>query len=563
MIRIIQATIRRSLLTGLMLLLATLPFGRGPSAHGSDGDHVDSSKSGALLTSQAKPRFEAQTSTFELVGKLEAGELSLFIDRFATNEPILGARVEIESEGSQAKASFHADMGDYAIDDAAMIQKLSTPGEHPIVIAIFADKESDLLNATLRVEAIQTEHHDERHLDWRILAAAGTFVLLALAMYRLRKSKAHRPMIFFLFTVLVSSGAGLFNQPVAAHGSDDEHADGPSLQPQGGLARMPDGSVNIPKPAQRRMALRTQIVQETEAAATIQLPARVVVDPNASGQVQPVHGGRIEPGPRGLPVAGQAVQRGEVLALVHHHAEPFAMAAQQAQRAELQAARELAQQRLRRLESLQGTVPRKDIDTARIEAQSLAEREARIAASLEAHESLRAPVSGVIARADLKAGQIVQAREVLFEIVDPSRFMVEATTPDVSLGQSIDSATLASIEGVRLQLVGAARALRDGVLPINFRVSAAPKSQALAVGQPLTVIASLKTRRKGMVLPASAVVRSPANEPVVWIKQSAERFRPIPVEIQALDAKTILVVRGLAPDQRVVVQGAGLVAQIR
>ena len=370
-------------------------------------------------------------------------------------------------------------------------------------------------------------------------------------------------MIFFLFTVLVSSGAGLFNQPVAAHGSDDEHADGPSLRPQGGLARMPDGSVNIPKPAQRRMALRTQIVQETEAAATIQLPARVVVDPNASGQVQPVHGGRIEPGPRGLPVAGQAVQRGEVLALVHHHAEPFAMAAQQAQRAELQAARELAQQRLQRLESLQGTVPRKDIDTARIEAQSLAEREARIAASLEAHESLRAPVSGVIARADLKAGQIVQAREVLFEIVDPSRFMVEATTPDVSLGQSIDSATLASIEGVRLQLVGAARALRDGVLPINFRVSAAPKSQALAVGQPLTVIASLKTRRKGIVLPASAVVRSPANEPVVWIKQSAERFRPIPVEIQALDAKTILVVRGLAPDQRVLVQGAGLVAQIR
>lgn len=348
-----------------------------------------------------------------------------------------------------------------------------------------------------------------------------------------------------------------------AHGPNGEHLDQASSPTTGGLARLPDGSVNVPKLAQRRMELRTQLAPESEAAATIQLPGRVVADPNASGQVQATHGGRIEPGPRGLPMAGQAVQQGEVLVWVRHHADPFALAAQQSQRAELKAARELAEQRLRRLEMLEGTVPRKDIDAARIDVQSLTVREQRIAASLDVREPLRAPVSGVIARADVKAGQIVDTREVLIEVIDPARLMVEASTPDVSLGSRLGGAHLAGLEGVKLQLVGAARSLRDGMLPLTFRASVAAGAAPLAVGQPVTVVAALKERRKGIVLPASAVVRSPANEPIVWIKTGAERFMPQSVQVQPLDAVTVLVTQGLAADNRVLVQGAALVAQIR
>ena len=348
-----------------------------------------------------------------------------------------------------------------------------------------------------------------------------------------------------------------------AHGPNGEHLDQVDAPSSSALARLPDGSVNVSKLAQRRMGLRTQLAPEAEAASSVQLPGRVVADPNASGQIQAIHGGRIEPGPRGLPVAGQSVRQGEVLAWLRHHAEPFALAAQQSQRVELRAARELAEQRLRRLESLEGTVPRKDIDAARVEAQSLAEREQRIAASLDAREPLRAPISGVIARADLKVGQIVEARDVLIEVVDPARLMVEASTPDVTLGSRLGGASLAGIEGVRLQLVGAARALRDGVLPLNFRVSVASGAAPLALGQSVNLIATLKERRKGIVLPASAVVRSPANEPVVWIKTGAERFLPQPVQVQPLDATTVLVTQGLAPDNRVLVKGAALVAQIR
>jgi hypothetical protein len=97
---------------------------------------------------------------------------------------------------------------------------------------------------------------------------------------------------------------------------------------------------------------------------------------------------------------------------------------------------------------------------------------------------------------------------------------------------------------------------------LNFRARAAADA-ALPVGQPVTVVAQLRERLRGIVLSAAAVVRNPANEPVVWIKVGAERFVPQPVELRALDADTVVVTRGLSADNRVVVQGSALVNQIR
>lgn len=351
-----------------------------------------------------------------------------------------------------------------------------------------------------------------------------------------------------------------------AHGPNGEHLDAPGAAVNAsGLARLPDGSVNLPKIAQRRMAIRTVLAPQSEAAATVDLPGRVVMDPNASGRVQAVHGGRIEPGPKGLPVAGQAVKGGDVLAYVRHHAEPYALGTQQAQLAELRAQRQLAEQRVQRLEGLEGTVPRKDIDAARTEAKSLAERERSIGASLSSREELAAPVSGVIARADLVVGQVVEPRDVLFEVVDPARMLVEAATADASLGARVAGASLQGLPDVSLRLLGASRAMRDGVLPITFAVSASRPGTVLplAIGQPVTVVVQSKERIQGIVLPAQAVVRNPSNQPIVWIKSGAERFIPQPVQFRPLDASTVVVTQGLSADNRVVVQGAPLIAQIR
>ena len=87
-------------------------------AHGPDGDHdhaaAPTKQSVApSVTAPATPpaAAEARSEAFELVASLDGGELSVLIDRFDTNEPVLGAVVQVSLRGIQADATFHADHG--------------------------------------------------------------------------------------------------------------------------------------------------------------------------------------------------------------------------------------------------------------------------------------------------------------------------------------------------------------------------------------------------------------------------------------------------------------------
>lgn len=348
-----------------------------------------------------------------------------------------------------------------------------------------------------------------------------------------------------------------------AHGPDGEHLDAPGgAVNASGLARLPDGSVNIPKPAQRRMNIRTELSAETQTAATLELPAVVVIDPNAGGRVQTIHGGRIEAGKQGLAIIGKTVRRGDVLGYVRYEGNPYALAGQQAQLAEVRARRLIAEQRATRLADLEGSVARKDIDAAQAEARALVEQEHSLGAGIGAREALRAPVAGIVARADAIVGQVVEPRDVLFEIIDPQRLMVEASIADPALAGRIAGAALKEASAAELALVGAGAALREGRLPLRFSVKGKARLP-LAVGQPVSLVVRLNEEIKGIVLPALAVVRNPSNESIVWIKSGAHRLIPQPVQFRTLDAERVVITHGLGVDNRVVTEGAALVAQIR
>jgi len=361
-----------------------------------------------------------------------------------------------------------------------------------------------------------------------------------------------------LTSVLAHAGPG-------AHGPNGEHLDGSETPAAGGLARLADGTVNIPKLAQRRMGIQTLVGVESETARTVELPARVIVDPNASGRIQSTHGGRIEPGPKGLSVLGQKVKKGDVLGYVHHHAEPYALGNQQALLAEIKAQRLTAERKAQRLVSLEGTVPRKDIEAAQAETESLISKEKSIGNSLAMREALVAPVTGVISKSELTVGQIVEPKDVLIEVVDPTRVMVEATTADATISSSVKAASLQGMNGITLSFMGGAKSYREGLLPMVFSVkSHNPQTPLpLAIGQPVTVVAQLPQQIKGIVLPAQALSKNATNEPIVWVKLSAERYLQQPVQYQTLNASQIVVTQGLSPNNRVVVQGAAMMSQIR
>ena len=350
--------------------------------------------------------------------------------------------------------------------------------------------------------------------------------------------------------------------PVQA-GEGHDHGDAAATPSANGPQRQPDGSVFLPKPAQRQLGVRTRMTAAAELPRTVELSAKVLMDPNAGGKVQALNAGRIEPGPRGLPNSGQTVRKGEVLAYVVPSAAPIERSNQLAQLAELRAAKALADKRIARLQELADTVPRKEIEAVESEAASLTARIAAVGAGLSAREALLAPASGVITTANVVAGQVVETRELLFEIVDPSRLRIEALAFDAAIALNIGGATMAvGTQRVPLTFIGASRSLREQALPLAFRAQGAALNP-LAVGQPVRVFVQTRDKVKGIAVPVAALMKNPANQTVVWVKTAPERFEPRVVTTEPLDGINTAVTSGLQAGDRVATQGATLINQVR
>ena len=64
-------------------------------------------------------------------------------------------------------------------------------------------------------------------------------------------------------------------------------------------------------------------------------------------------------------------------------------------------------------------------------------------------------------------------------------------------------------------------------------------------------------------MPSTALAKNPANETIVWVKTAAEQFAPRVVTAAPLDGSSVAVTAGLAAGDRVAVQGANLINQVR
>lgn len=330
----------------------------------------------------------------------------------------------------------------------------------------------------------------------------------------------------------------------------------------GAPQRLPDGSLWLPKRVQRQWGLRTVRAQVQAHALALELNGTVRPDPNAGGRVQATQAGRIEAGPSGLPMLGTAVRKGQVLAYLRPVSNNLERGNQQAALADLDAQHAVAERKLARYAQLEGAIPQKDIDAARIERDALQQRRAAVRASLNQPEALIAPVDGLLAASHVVLGQVVDARELLFDIVDPARLMVEALVYDAAQTRGLSEAS-ASVPGgvVTLRFAGGGQQLREQAMPVLFRVthSTAP----LAVGQTLQLTVRSQQAIQGVAIPRSALVRRAAGDTVVWVHDAPEHVTPRVVSTAPLDALRVVVTQGLHAHDRIVTDGASLLAQVR
>jgi multidrug efflux pump subunit AcrA (membrane-fusion protein) len=203
------------------------------------------------------------------------------------------------------------------------------------------------------------------------------------------------------------------------------------------------------------------------------------------------------------------------------------------------------------------------VTDAEIELEGLKRRAEIVRGIRGAPEQLRAPVDGVIATARVVAGQVVQAQDVLFQIIDPQSLWVEALVYSDAAPAPINGATAIATNGTTLKLAfqGISRALQQQASVVQFSIVDPPAG--LSVGQPVTVMAPAGEATTGIIVPRDAVVKSGNGELLVWRHAEPERFEPLPVRAEAFDAAHFVIRAGVKDGERIVVRGAELINQVR
>ncbi|BET24587.1 multidrug efflux pump subunit AcrA (membrane-fusion protein) [Limnobacter thiooxidans] len=350
------------------------------------------------------------------------------------------------------------------------------------------------------------------------------------------------------------------------HGEEHDNAQAqatPDVAMGNSPRRLPTGEVFLPKPAQRQLNVRTTPAVLQAHAKVIELNGKVVVDPQTGGLVQTTAGGRFEAPPKGIPQMGQKVTKGELLGHVLASHGTLERSAQQGQLAQLKSQLNLAESRLQRVQQLQDTLPRKELDAANAEVQGLKGQVAALAGGIGAKEALRAPASGVVSSSQAISGKVFDAGALVFEVLDPSVVRIDATWASGGVPPGFSGATVVlGDQTIQLNYVGAAGAVRDQSLTLVFENRKLEQTRFFT-GQLVKVFAALADQTEGVAIPSSAVVKNAANQTMVWVKTEPETFQPQVVVTEPLDGQRVLVKSGLTTYDRVVTQGATLINQVR
>lgn len=515
------------------------------------------------VSSTIAPRTDASSTDFELVAIARGDKLTLFLDTFRDNRPVDGADIEIDSPSGVLKPTADGE-GAYSVTAPFMTKA----GAYDLAITVTANGVVDLLTATLKIPPTnagaaqrgamginpglaqgpgQGAGNSSFALLFTLAIGFVAGALLASLIGRWRRMAAGFVMLALL-PVVVRSDASAAEPPTAFAARDVSQ-------------RFPDGALFVPKPTQRILGLRTIFTEVKPHRRSIELPGRIIADPNATGLVQASVGGRLSAPAGGFKALGTPVKTGEILAFVRPPLPAADATAQQQQARELDQQISIVSRKIERLRAIQQVVAKSQIEDAELEIKGLLTRRANLERVLREPESLVSPVDGVIASSNAVAGQMAEPNSIIFQIVDPNWLWVEALSFEPQAIKGMAQGLFAGGRNVDLDYVGTGLADRNQSVPIHFAIRS--PAIGLRAGQFLTVLASTADERNGIAVPREAVLRGPNGQSIVFEHSNAERFVAREVRTEQLDAERVVIIAGIEAGRRIVTQGAELLNQIR
>lgn len=554
------------------LMLLTLAYWLAAAAASAHDGH-DLQPAPAAASAPGAPRLVASSESYELVAVLEGLRLTIYLDRFQDNAPVTDAQITVTINDEAVVAEPTAG-GTYRV----LSGQFGHGGLFEFIFDIRAPQADDLLIGKLSLatgtparSAASQQPWYERVAGYLRHGAEDHLMLLTLTLlmglalgFAIRRGRARVVPVL----LLVVPGLVVPSMDHAARAHEGHDIEGPAPQsavPGNAARRLPDGKVFVPKPTQRILDVRTLVAKPETVPKSVVLVGRVITNPNRSGLVQSINGGRVVPPEQGLARIGQAVGKGDVLATIE---PPMAMADRTTiseRMGELEQMIAVAEAKLRRLRAMaeRQVVPQALVTEMDAELEGLYRRRAVVGETRIAPEVLRAPVDGVVAVSRVVAGQVIQPQDVLFQVVDPHALWIEAYDYGESNPAALKHATAVAAGNATMQLglQGWSRTLQQQATVLQFEIADPPPS--ISVGQPVTVTAQRADTASGFIVERDAVVRGGNGQTIVWRHVEPESFEARPVRTEPFDATHLLVAAGIEDGERIVTRGAELINQIR
>lgn len=301
----------------------------------------------------------------------------------------------------------------------------------------------------------------------------------------------------------------------------------------------------------RGVAVSTAIVALAPLDVTLRETGTVIARPGSFATVSAPAPARVT---RIYVETGQRVTRGMPLLAVE--AAPFAAALREAQAAQ-QAAR-LAAERATRLAG-EGIVPRREVEQTRA---TLAQTEAALVLASRNAElaTLRAPISGVVARLGAVLNATADPSQPLAEVVDPTALEVRVLVAPADAARLWMGAPVAFAgpDGEALG-TGSVRTVAPAVDSLSGAVETRARvtspSRALRLGESVTASIRLGSSAPVLAVPVSALVPD-ADGYRVFVVTQGDTARARPVTVGRRTERDVEVTGGLHPGETVVTEGA-------
>ena len=517
--RNIYCLLHTFLLPALLLLLPAITTAHGGDEHGAE-------KKTAATTYFSS---EALSDKYEVLVKyseLEAGKESsfqLFLSNAATNRAIDSATITVKvlNQPNLSLALVKVDSGVYQV-------KGTFPANQPydLQVSINSPLGPDLLQVPRidvgkKLEAPMVEEHSHWY-DNPILWAVAGLLLGLLVMYLVMRTRYRKVAATVIILALLVPTAAL--NPSLAH-EGEEHGGGAK---SGGLS----SSFTVEKESQFLFAILTEKAGVGSGFyQTTELTGTVTASPQGLAVIQAPQTGKIV----SLRVSpGQAVSKGQTLAVVEQQVEAATQLDIISQRNTLNAEAQAAKAQYERLQSIADIAAKREVTEAKARYEAAAQNLRLFNANVGGNGgntkmvSLTSPISGVVGTFNYAIGAVVSAGQTLFEITNLNRVYVETQVYAADMTGEIKTGRYEVFAGndtarYALRMLSTAQAVNTENQAQRVVFEIVDPAGRFKIGENVRVLQYGSNRIGGLVIPTNAIT-DVGGKPAVFIKDKAEQY---------------------------------------